>query len=131
LRLQIDLRDTLLDVQNVGRLLLPSEAAFLDAAAGTRRVLARSPIVQRAGRLGDRLRWLRAERSLGALAIATGISKARLDQLEKTELPNPSLAHLLRLQRAHGCGSLDELLGPLPSWGWMRVYLRELPGQQE
>ena len=110
-------------VQNIGRLLLAE--LHLPAEERVRREAGRVGLVQYSGDLGGRFRWLRAERSLSQVEALTGkaISASRLQQLEAARLPNPSLTALLAMQRAYGCGSLEELLGPLPSGTWADLYI--------
>lgn len=67
--------------------------------------------------LGERLRLLRKESGLTQenAAAAAGITRNWLAELEKARFPNPTLSTLLRLMRAYGLGSVEELLGPTPS----------------
>jgi hypothetical protein len=96
--------------------LLPSERVHQAEFDASRRIRARQATVQNSGNLGGRLRWLRAERSLRQIvALAPGLSVSRLQQLEAEPRPNPSLSVLISLQRAFGCVTLDELVGPLLS----------------
>lgn len=71
-------------------------------------------------RFGERLRELRqrrggeaamSQRELGRL---TGLSPSTVGQLERG-LHEPSLGTLLALRDALGLGSVEELLGPMPS----------------
>jgi DNA-binding XRE family transcriptional regulator len=74
-------------------------------------------------RFGDRLRELRtrdagegartvmSQRELGRL---TGLSASTVGQLERG-LHEPTLSTLLALRDALGLGSVEELLGPMPS----------------
>jgi uncharacterized membrane protein YccC len=103
-------------------LLLPGEMASLDAEQRRLRAGVRAKLVQHNGHMGERLRWLRAERNLREVSRETKISHGRLQQLEADRLPNPSLSVLLALARVHGCESLDELLGPLPATDWAVRY---------
>jgi hypothetical protein len=105
-------------------LLLPSERMFVAHFDAVNRVTARRKLIQHTGHLGSRLRWLRAERSLRAVAaLLPSVGASRLHQLESESLPNPTLETLLALQLAYGCSSLDELLGHPTSVGWFELYL--------
>lgn len=73
-------------------------------------------------RVGERIRKLRATASLRALAEQTGLSPATISQIENGR-HEPRLGTLLALQSAFGAGSLDELIGEMPS-----ALLRDLEG---
>lgn len=66
---------------------------------------------------GARLSRLRKAAGMSArdLGSRTGISHSYLSRLERERSANPTLDTMLALQRAFGLGSLDELLGPMPS----------------
>ncbi len=65
------------------------------------------------GRLGGRVRQLRAERgwSLEALAHASGVSRSMLSQIER-EQANPTLAVTFRIARAFGMSLADLVEAP-------------------
>ncbi len=67
--------------------------------------------------LGGRLRAARNARGLtqAQAADAAGIARNTLVSLERAQHPDPRLSTLLRLMRVYGLGSLEELLGELPS----------------
>jgi DNA-binding XRE family transcriptional regulator len=67
--------------------------------------------------LGDRLRAVRKQCGLTQekAAVAAGITRGRLAELEKARYPNPTLSTLLRLMRTYDLRSVEELLGPVPS----------------
>jgi transcriptional regulator with XRE-family HTH domain len=67
--------------------------------------------------LGDRLRTVRKQSRLTQekAAVAAGITRGRLAELEKARFPNPTLSTLLRLMRTYKLRSIEELLGPVPS----------------
>lgn len=67
--------------------------------------------------LGERLRAIRKENALTQekAAVAAGMTRNALADLEKARLPNPGLRTLLRLMRTYQLRSLEELLGPIPS----------------
>ena len=67
--------------------------------------------------LGDRLRAVRKQCGLTQerAAVAAGITRGRLADLEKARYPNPTLSTLLRLMRTYELSSVEELLGPVPS----------------
>lgn len=73
-------------------------------------------------RVGERIRTLRASVSLRALADRTGLSPGTISQIENGH-HEPRLGTLLALQSAFGAGSLDELIGEMPS-----ALLRDLEG---
>jgi len=87
-----------------------------------RRIQARHSLVQNSGHVGNRLRWLRAERDLRSVSKDAGLSKSRLSQLENCAAPGASLKSLFALQLTYGCSSLNEMLGPLASWEGVRAY---------
>lgn len=63
---------------------------------------------------------LRARREAAGLtqeraAVAAGLTRNTLGSIEKSALPDPHLSTLLALMQVYGLGSLDELLGPMPS----------------
>lgn len=45
-------------------------------------------------------------------AALAGVTRNALINIEKSELPNPTLSTLLALMRTYGLRTLDELLGP-------------------
>jgi transcriptional regulator with XRE-family HTH domain len=67
--------------------------------------------------LGERLRAIRNQSGLTQekAAVAAGITRSRLGELEKARFPNPTLSTLLRLMRTYELRSLEELFGPVPS----------------
>jgi transcriptional regulator with XRE-family HTH domain len=67
--------------------------------------------------LGERLRAVRTRAGLTQekAAVASGITRNHLAQLEKSRFPNPGLQTLLRLMRTYGLRSIEELFGPVPS----------------
>ena len=66
-----------------------------------------------AGQLRIRLKELRDARgwTLRDLEGETGITRSVLGRYETLPEPNPTLAHLVELQRAFGLGSLEEFFG--------------------
>lgn len=62
--------------------------------------------------LGQRLRWIRLDRglSLGAVSVATGISKSALSNIETGRRTRPMLDVLWSLADCYGM-SLDKLVG--------------------
>lgn len=74
---------------------------------------------------GDQLRvqlgpQLRAARLAAGLTQEQAAREAELTRnaiasLERSTFPDPRLSTLLRLMRAYGLGSIEELLGPTPS----------------
>jgi transcriptional regulator with XRE-family HTH domain len=52
------------------------------------------------------------------LAHKTGLSASYISALEKGVQHQPSLATMLALREALDLGSIEELLGPLPSHGY-------------
>lgn len=64
-------------------------------------------------RVGERLRELRKV-SQRALAQQTGLSPGTISQIELGR-HEPRLGTLLALQGALGVGSIEELMGPMPS----------------
>lgn len=48
-------------------------------------------------------------------AAAAGLTRNTIGNLEGVKFPDPKLSTLLRLMRAYGLNSLEELLGPVPS----------------
>jgi transcriptional regulator with XRE-family HTH domain len=85
-----------------------------------------SDVHQNGQSLGSRLREYREARglSLRELANLTGIGRSRLQQLESSDAPNPTLSALLALQHAFDLASVEALLGDLPSQGVRASYLR-------
>jgi DNA-binding XRE family transcriptional regulator len=67
--------------------------------------------------LGERLRAVRGQSGLTQeqAAVAAGMTRSRLAELEKARFPNPTLSTLLRLMRTYDLSSIEELLGPVPS----------------
>lgn len=67
--------------------------------------------------VGPRLRELRLERgyTLREAARRSGVSRAHINNLENSPQANPTIAVLLRLQAAYRVGSVEALLGDLPS----------------
>jgi len=67
--------------------------------------------------LGERLRAVRKQSRLTQeqAAVASGITRTTIAELEKARFPNPKLSTLLRLMRTYELRSLEELLGPVPS----------------
>jgi transcriptional regulator with XRE-family HTH domain len=68
--------------------------------------------------VGQHLRQWRRLRELTQeqAAVAAGLSRGWLAGIERERFPNPTLANLLALMQVYDLGSLDELLGPLPSY---------------
>lgn len=63
---------------------------------------------------------LRAHREAAGLtqeraAVAAGLTRNTLVTIEKAVRPDPHLSTLLALMKVYGVGSLEELLGPMPS----------------
>ena len=63
---------------------------------------------------------LRAHREATGLtqeraAVAAGLTRNTLVAIEKARFPDPHLSTLLALMKVYGVGSLDELLGSMPS----------------
>lgn len=114
--------DTPLFIQNNGQLLIAEHLLHPDERAA--RLAGRARLPQRDDHLGERFRWLRAERSLAQIEAATGgqVGHSRLGTLEQQRLPNPGLSVLFALQLVYGCGTLDELLGDMPGVGWAVHY---------
>jgi hypothetical protein len=69
-----------------------------------------------AQQLGRRANQLRAERGLSLRDIErrTSMSSGTIGQIMRGE-QSANLAQLLELQRVYGLGSIEELLGPMPS----------------
>lgn len=68
--------------------------------------------------VGRRLRVCRVQRKLTQeqAAGAAGLTRNALGRLEAQQFPNPSLRTLVALMQVYELGSLEELLGPLPSY---------------
>jgi len=64
--------------------------------------------------IGARVRALRGDRSQEDLARNAGVSDGTLSAIERGR-SDPRLGTLLRLVQALGIGSVEELLGPLPT----------------
>ena len=67
--------------------------------------------------LGAQLRVARQAKNLTqeqAAAVA-GLTRNAIANLEKSAFPDPKLSTLLRLMRAYDLGSIEHLLGPVPS----------------
>ena len=77
--------------------------------------------------LGERLRLLRTQSGLTQekAAGAAGITRNRLAELEKARFPNPTLNTLLRLMQVYGLESVEELLGPTPSFRLAAAWQEE------
>lgn len=63
---------------------------------------------------------LRARRQASNLtqeraAVLAGLTRGAVAKLEASELPDPHLSTLLALMRVYGLGSIEELLGRIPS----------------
>jgi transcriptional regulator with XRE-family HTH domain len=69
-------------------------------------------------RLGLWLRDLRGKTTLEELGSRAGMAASSLSKLESGG-SDPRLGSLLRLQRALGLASIEELLGPMPEPGEM------------
>jgi transcriptional regulator with XRE-family HTH domain len=67
--------------------------------------------------VGQRLRRLRQARGLTQeqAAAAAGLTRNTLGSLERERFPDPHLSTLLTLMHVYQLGTLEELLGPLPS----------------
>lgn len=67
--------------------------------------------------LGERLRTVRKLSGLTQeqAAVAAGVTRTTIAELEGARFPNPKLSTLLRLMRTYELGSLEELLGSVPS----------------
>lgn len=67
--------------------------------------------------LGKRLRAARERAGLSQekAAVASETTRNTLGGLEKAKFPNPKLGLLLRIMRTYKLGSIEELLGPMPS----------------
>lgn len=65
----------------------------------------------------NRLGTLRTERGLSyrQLAVACGLKPGTVSRLLTGRMENPPLKTLIALQRGLGLGSIEELLGPMPS----------------
>lgn len=68
--------------------------------------------------IGSHLRACREKNKLTQedAAGAAGITRNALGRLERERFPNPSLRTLLALMQVYKLHSLEELLGPLPSY---------------
>lgn len=77
--------------------------------------------------LGRRLRDARKTRGLTQqeAATAAGLARNTLVSLERAQNPDPRLSTLLRLMRVYGLGSLEELLGPPPSYRMAEAWEAE------
>ena len=69
---------------------------------------------RQAAQVSQRLRWLREERgwAIRELGRRAGLSPSTVGGIERGA--QPDLGSMLALQRAFGCSSLEELLGPFP-----------------
>ena len=75
------------------------------------------PADQASVHLGQRLRAARIAKGLTMekAAVAAGLTRTTIGNLEGARFPDPRLSTLLRLMRVYELGSLEELLGSLPS----------------
>lgn len=73
--------------------------------------------------LGERIREHRTHRqwSIGTAAAMAGLSANTLANLERSEMPNPTLSTLLALMELYELDSIEQLLGAAPS----RLLLRQ------
>ena len=67
--------------------------------------------------VGKRLRQIRQARGYTQeqAAAAAGLTRNTLIALERTRFPDPHLSTLLALMHAYQLGTVEQLLGPLPS----------------
>lgn len=68
--------------------------------------------------IGHRMRACREAKGLTqeAAAAEAGITRNALGKIESRQFPNPTLQTMLALMQVYGLRSLEELLGPLPSY---------------
>ena len=71
-------------------------------------------------RLGERVRYLRGDRTLEELADSAQLSSGSLSQLERGK-SDPTLGTLLRLMGALNLRSIEELLGEAPDYPSTRL----------
>lgn len=77
-------------------------------------------------RVGERIKELRGTRALESVAEEAGISAGTLGAIERGRA-DPRLGTLLRLLRALGAGSIEELIGQLPAASLAATELDESP----
>jgi len=77
--------------------------------------------------LGAVLRRHRIVRNLtqSEAAIAAGLTRNSIASLEKSARPDPHLSTLLALMSAYGLGSIEELLGEVPSFRLQELWERD------
>ena len=77
--------------------------------------------------IGARLRALRRRNgwSIESAAARAGLSRNTLGALETAEFPNPTLSTLLALMETYGVGTLEELLGAVPSRLLLEAWVQQ------
>jgi DNA-binding XRE family transcriptional regulator len=87
---------------------------------------------QSAVHVGQRLRQIRQRcgYTQEQAAAAAGLTRNTLVSLERARFPDPRLSTLLALMRAYQLGSLEDLIGPLPSARLASAWQSDRPIRQ-